>query len=380
MDCPLCQAPLPAPFLQLGQQPAHCNLLWEKRPQALAAPTGDIHLSFCSQCGAIVNTAFDPALMHYTQAYENSLHFSPHFQAYATELAQDLVARHALQGKDIVEIGSGKGDFLRLLCALGHNRGTGFDPSYVPTGDEPPNIRFVPAFYSPAHTNIPADFLLSRHVLEHIATPLAFMQMVRQAIGDRATAVFFEVPNALYTLTAGGIWDIIYEHVLYYTPTSLQGLFQRAGFAGLETAVLFGGQFLTIEATPSPPQPTSTPDGLTELASAVQAFAQSYQAKRSAWQAQLNALAGQKVVIWGTGSKGVTFLNALQTQEQIHFAVDINPRKQGKFVAGSGQEIVPPAFLKSYQPQAVILLNANYQTEIRAQLQDLGVTAVVLVA
>jgi ABC-type Fe3+-hydroxamate transport system substrate-binding protein len=92
------------------------------------------------------------------------------------------------------------------------------------------------------------------------------------------------------------------------------------------------------------------------------------------------AAAGQRVGIWGTGSKGVTFLNSVPAARQIAYAVDINPRKQGMFVAGSGQKIVSPAFLVAYQPDVVIIMNPNYEAEISNQLAALGVTASVVAA
>jgi hypothetical protein len=84
------------------------------------------------------------------------------------------------------------------------------------------------------------------------------------------------------------------------------------------------------------------------------------------------------VVIWGVGSKGVTFLNILQCQDKIQYAVDINPRKVGMHVAGAGQEIVPPDFLREYQPDAIILMNPIYQDEIRQTIAQLGVNAELL--
>ena len=79
--------------------------------------------------------------MEYTQSYENSLHFSPGFQKFAADLADRLITRYNLRGKDVIDIGCGKGDFLKLICARGGNRGVGFDPSYVPDpADSAPRI------------------------------------------------------------------------------------------------------------------------------------------------------------------------------------------------------------------------------------------------
>jgi len=54
--------------------------------------------------------------------------------------------------------------------------------------------------------------------------------------------------------------------------------------------------------------------------------------------------------------------------------VDINPRKQGMYVAGTGQKIVPPEFLRDYQPDVVIVMNPIYEGEIRQMVADWGLT------
>jgi FlaA1/EpsC-like NDP-sugar epimerase len=83
---------------------------------------------------------------------------------------------------------------------------------------------------------------------------------------------------------------------------------------------------------------------------------------------------GQRAVVWGAGSKGVTFLNALQARDPIGHVVDINPRKQGMYVAGTGQQIVAPEFLKEARPDVVIVMNPVYEDEIRRWVGELGLT------
>ncbi len=326
--------------------------------------------------------------MEYTQEYENSLHFSPRFQAYATALADGLIAKYDLRDKDIVEIGAGKGDFLIMLCAMQENRGWGYDPSYVPDeGYTAPNVTFVQDFYTEKYTNQRADLIVCRHVLEHIEEPDAFIAQVRRrAVGEQESVVFFEAPNSLWTLREGGIWDIIYEHCSYFSPLSLAHLFRRHGFKVLAVNEVFGGQFLTIEATPDNSKVAVLPDISVELDAidgrCAGRFAADYRAKREEWQSRLGALAaaGKCGVIWGAGSKGVTFLNAMATGDEIVAVVDINPRKQGKFVPGTGQRIVPPSALVEIQPDFVIIMNANYHDEIGNMLADIGVSADILVA
>ncbi|MCP5101265.1 MAG: methyltransferase domain-containing protein [Chloroflexi bacterium] len=383
---PICPDSTIIPLIEMKQVPVHCNVLWATQEEAVNAPRGDIRLGYFPDCGHIFNLDFEPALMEYTQEYENSLHFSARFQQYATALAQGLIDRHDLHDKDIVEIGAGKGDFLLMMTEMGNNRGWGFDPSYVP--DEAyasDKVNFILDFYTEAYTGYKADLIACRHVLEHIETPDDFIGMVRRTVGDREdTVVFFEVPNALFTLRKLGIWDIIYEHCSYFTPYSLAHLFRKHGFQVLDVNEVFEGQFLTIEAklageTAVSPTPTTR---LAQLTADAKAFAANYRQKVETWQTHLQNIVTnkQKAVIWGTGSKGVTFLNVLDPDRVIQYAVDINPRKQGKFVAGTGQEIVPPKFLKTYQPDVVVIMNANYEDEIGQMLQDLGVSAKILLA
>jgi SAM-dependent methyltransferase len=348
-----------------------------------------MRLGFCRACGHVFNLAFNSALMEYSQAYENSLHFSPRFQRYAESLAVRLVERYDLHGKDIIEIGCGKGDFLILLCKLGDNRGIGFDRSYVPDPDThmvTGQVTFVQDFYSERYADCRADLICCRHVLEHIQSPRDFVSSVRRSIGRRTdTIVFFEVPNALFTLRDLGVWDLIYEHCSYFGPSSLARLFALCGFDVCDLAETYAGQFLCLEAVPREgiADLTAGPCGDLEGMSAhVAAFADQYRRKVETWERRLEqmAQAGRRVVVWGAGSKGVSFLNTLKIREQVEYVVDVNPRKHGMVVAGTGQGIVPPEFLRDYQPEVIVVMNAVYETEIRRLVESLGLVPEILCA
>lgn len=76
---------------------------------------------------------------------------------------------------------------------------------------------------------------------------------------------------------------------------------------------------------------------------------------------------GRKVVLWVSGSNGITLLNMLGQVggvDCIEYVVDINTRKHGTFVAGTHQEIVPPQFLKHYRPDTAIVMNPLYMHEV----------------
>ena len=84
--------------------------------------------------------------------------------------------------------------------------------------------------------------------------------------------------------------------------------------------------------------------------------------------------AGRRAVLWGAGARGISFLNMLKIEDEIRFVVDINPAKHGMYMAGTGQQIVPPEFLRNYQPDIVVITNPIYQDEISRQASDLGLS------
>jgi SAM-dependent methyltransferase len=388
--CTACGAASIRSFVHIANVPIHCNLLWPTREAALGSPRGAITLAFCETCGHVFNRAFDPALMEYTQAYENSLHFSPRFQQYADALAVRLVERYGIRNKDVIDVGCGKGDFLAMVCEHGNNRGFGFDPSYVPENMAPEKaarMSIVQDFYSSKYAGTKADLITCRHVLEHIRQPREFVRNVRETVGDRMnTIVFFEVPNVMYTLKDLGIWDLIYEHCSYFSVPSLREVFRACGFTVKELHELYEGQFLGIDtvAAPgaAPGRDPATPADVRVVDGFVQTFSHEYAAKVKHWKERLTEWnsAKKKVAVWGGGSKGVTFLNVLQPGETVGCMVDINPRKQGMFVSGTGQAVVGPEHLRTYKPDVVIIMNPVYREEISLQLAGLGVTAEVLFA
>jgi hypothetical protein len=113
------------------------------------------------------------------------------------------------------------------------------------------------------------------------------------------------------------------------------------------------------------------------LANALQFLEETLPKKLLQWKQELRQLKkrGQRTVIWGSGSKAVAYLTTMGIHSEIEYVVDINPYKYGMYLAGTGHEIVPPAFLKEYRPDVVIVMNSIYTDEIRHDLERMGVIA-----
>lgn len=360
--------------------PIHIGTLWPSKESAIKCPKGDIELVYCHHCSFLTNSRFDPEHPNYTEEYDNSLHFSDTYQQYAISQARRLIDNYMIRNKTVLEIGCGKGDFLRMLCDLGDNRGIGFDPTFEEDRviEDNLDIIFIKGLYSRKYAHYKADLYCSRYVLEHIPAPMSFLQLLHDNMEPGGgQLVYFEVPNAMLILKDLSVWDIIYEHCSYFTLESLTKAFSLAGFTVLNSGSSFEDQFIYIEAQVGNSQQadeiTLDPDYFSHLAADFQNIQPSI---ISAWGREIKKAKdkSKNIALWGAGAKTVSFLNMLKISDEIDSVVDINPNKEGKFIPGSGQRILSPGHLKDIPPDVVITMNPVYRDEIEKSLNEMGLS------
>ena len=378
-DCPSCGSKNTKIFHTVENVPVNSVLNIRGRQEALDFPRGDIALRFCRGCGFIYNSLFEAEKVVYSTDCEESQGYSPTFNEFARDLAVGLVEKYGLRRKRIIEIGCGKGEFLKLLCKLGDNFGIGFDPAFVHgrgnKDEKETNVEFVKDYYSEKYADCHGHLICCRMTLEHIPETARLVQTVRRSIGERNdTTVFFQVPDTTRIMRNCAFEDIYYEHCSYFSPGSMARLFRKAQFDILDIRVVYGEQYVLIEAKPVVEKPYVLQDLEKDqdlLESLVERFHEIYPLVVAYWADLLESYrkTNRRVVIWGSGSKGVAYLTTLRKSAQIEYVVDINPYRQGTYMAGSGQEIVAPDFLRSYRPDAVIIMNPVYRQEIVSDLK-----------
>jgi SAM-dependent methyltransferase len=374
--CPLCGSAPPSPFVVRADVPVHQNLPAPTRAEARAAPRGRIEMVACAACGFVFNGAFDPALPRYGPGYDNAQSHSPAFAAHLDALARHLVEERGVRDARIVEVGCGQGDFLRRLVEWpgSGNRAVGFDPAYQgPDAACDGRLRFERRFYGPDCAHAPADVVVCRHVIEHIADPLALLRAVRAALANAPAArVFFETPDVDWILRHAVLWDFFYEHCSLFSAAALMGAFTRAEFVTTEVLRVFGDQYLWLEAMPGSGCAGTPPPG--ETATLAARYGKTEAARLKTWRNRLEMLAADgPVALWGAGAKGVTLAGLADPDAVlIDCVADINPGKQGRFVPATGHPIVPPSALPARGVRSVVLVNPVYRQEVAALLPACG--------
>ena len=204
------------------------------------------------------------------------------------------------------------------------------------------------------------------------------MALVREAIGPREeTVVFFELPDMTRVLEELAFWDIYYEHCSYFTAGSLARLFRATRFEVAHLYRAYDDQYLMLEGRPAAaPTRARLPleDDLAATRALVRRFREGIGDRLDGLRRDLERWrrAGRTVAVWGSGSKAVSYLTTLGLGEEIAAVVDINPHKWGRYLAGTGHEIVSPDRLRDIRPEVVVIMNPIYTEEIRADLETRG--------
>jgi hypothetical protein len=374
-------------FYEVKNVPVHSCIMVATEREAHDFPTGDIELGFCGECGFVSNVAFDTTVQDYSAAYEDQQSFSPTFNSFARGLAKRLIEKYDIRHKNVVEIGCGKADFLVLMCEIGSNRGIGIDPTCIKErieGDVLDRITIIQDYYSERYAHHRGDMILCRHTLEHIHSTKSFVQTIRNAIGERLdTVVFFEIPDGSTVLNNHVFWDIYYEHCSYFSPGSLARLFRACGFEVLDLYREYDDQYLLIDARPVAETSIEThplEEDVGELEAAVKRFEEGVPGKIDQWKNDIRAWTAQdqRLAIWGSSSKCVSFLTTLGLADEIGCVVDVNPHRHGKFIPGVAMQVMPPDYLSQYDPQTIVVMNPVYRDEITEMVRNMQLDADVI--
>lgn len=327
--------------------PIFQNKMFATEAAALACPTGNVILVQDMDTGLVFNAAFDAALLAYDSDYQNEQACSHVFQRHINA-AVEIIQRN-FTGKSIIEVGCGKGHFLGHLQERGY-AATGIDPAYE--GDNP-NI--VKTCFDPS-SGLSADGIVLRHVLEHIQDPLPFLASIADANGKKG-AIYIEVPSFDWICNHRSWFDVFYEHVNYFRLSDFRRMFGTV----LEAGDLFESQYLYVVADLST---LRTPRA--EAQDAVR-FPEDFTA--SIQRISSSSIAGRRKAIWGSAAKGMMFAFYMKRAGlSVDMVIDINPAKQGKFLAGTGLRVSSPEeAMQILRPgDDVFVMNSNYLDEIVA--------------
>ncbi|MDE7254875.1 MAG: methyltransferase domain-containing protein, partial [Helicobacter sp.] len=325
------------------------------------------------ECGFMWNATFDIKLVAY-QDYAFSLNQSPAYQKHLTFLISHLQKNYEIHNAKILEIGCGDAHALYTIAKATDSKGIGYEPSFAKRNLNLPDdfndyVEVVSEYYNESALHKDADVILCRHVLEHVPEPLEFLESINQTLrkGGKNPLVVFEVPYIKNSLSKETCYQFIYEHCNYFSPKSLVKIFENAGFEVLDIFQCFEKgvfQILFARLKSHDLKDYSCEDKslFTENTFDLKAIQETCQRLKSF----------ENVAIWCAGNSSQVFYHLLGSPKQIRCFIDLNPEKQGNFMAVSGLPILSPKQAIEKGIRAVIVGNATYDLEVPKMIKEHG--------
>lgn len=367
--CSACDSPDLERFLDLGDSPIADA--YTSTPDEVS-PTVPLQVAVCGKCRLVQllevvdhETLFGTGYSFFSSA-------SAPLSAYHTEYARDVLARHgALVARGVVEVGCNDGDLLRHFAGW---QPLGVDPASGPAAaaqERGLEVMVRPFGLAAAHDirdrRGPQGLVFANHVLAHVADVadvLAGIKVLLAADGIAMVEVQY-----LPDLLVNNAFDLVYhEHRNFF---SLSALEQAAGRWDLHVvdAELTDRQGGSLRVTLArQPRPNTRVDSIRASEGWLNSFSayEGMQGRAERIRDRLTDLLAAtpgRVAGYGAPAKATTLLSFCRIgSADLEFVVDTTPAKQGRYIPGTGLQILAPE--DAPDVDAYCLLAWNYSRQI----------------
>ena len=354
--CIACGAPLwETPLLTLDNMPASAQHMPDA--QVVKEDRGlTLDLCQCMGCGLV---QFDCEPVDYYRDVIRAGGFSKTMVELRRYQYKHLIDSYHLEGKKFIEVGCGQGEFLKVLSEFPVEvHGIEHDPHLVELAraqgldvtegfTETEDTRFAGGLY---------DVFLSFNFLEHQPDPGTMLQAIYRNLEDDAMGLI-TVPSFEYIMDHNSYYELIRDHLAYYTFETLTPLLERNGFL-VEECEVINRDTLSVIVKKRPQMDT---ENLLECYVNLKREMESYMKYLDAWD--------KKVAVWGASHQGFTLAATTKLGERARYIIDSAPFKQGKFAPASHLPIVGPDHFHEHPVDAIIITAPGYTDEIAASIR-----------
>ena len=374
------------PVADLGHQPL-ADALMPTHQAAVNAARFPLRLALCSGCGLLqlLETPPPRALFGADFPYYSSV--IPALVEHARKLSEQIIERQALNGDSLVlELASNDGYLLQHFRHHGIPV-LGIDPASGPVAEARKHgIETIEGYFDEAMAEqladdgITADVIVANNVLAHVPDPTGFLRAAGRLLSRNGLLVL-EMGWARALFEQRTFDTVYHEHHCYFSARALLALFARTGLTlqSMEPIDVQGGSLRVFAGHGGTTGKT--------VQALVNAETRAGIFDPGNWRTLHHQLAeiirklrallhetgagGHRSTAYGAAAKGAMLLNlAGLTDEHLLWTADTSPHKQGRFMPGSGLEIVSPTRIEQDQPERMLLLAWNWREEIAAQQAD----------
>lgn len=209
-----------------------------------------------------------------------------------------------------------------------------------------------------------ADILIVRHILEHAHTPIQFIQACQNLTKPNGCMVF-EVPDCRKVLDGHDHCFLWEEHISYFTPATLKGLFETAGFMEIEMKIYpYPMEDSLVAIVRNVRSNAPLPHKIQVEVDRVEAFSSSLKERGNKIKNYIQSLQAKnvKTALFGAGHLSAKFINFYDLSSLLSGVIDDNPNKQNLYMPGSRLPIIDSRSLDEGKVD-LCLLTLNPESE-----------------
>ena len=348
-----------------------------------------LHLRQCSGCGLV---QFDCEPVSYYRDVIRAGGGSSTMRELRTTQYRHLIETYHLEGKTFFEAGCGRGEFLKFLQDFPVEiYGMEHKADLVETAQkeglhvwrEFPEREDQHFGHSPEASMLPEsgwsvpekpfDVFLSFNFLEHQPRPDIMLKAIWNNLAEDGMGLV-TVPSLEYILEKGSYYELIRDHIAYYTFDTLRALLNHCGFAVLEEEMINRDTLsMIVRKTAMPEASAESADNRNAVAEDAGADAgiiapltEGHEIVTGEVCALTGRLAreGRRLAMWGASHQGFTLASTSELGKHLAYIIDSAPFKQGRFAPASHVPIVPPEHYFEEPVDAVLIVAPGYTDEI----------------
>ncbi len=357
--CLACGAPLwKEPLMTCADMPKSAQFFPTEKEISEDQPI-ILRLMQCSGCGLI---QLDTTEAHYYRDVIRSGGYSTTMHKLRHEQYKRFLELCPLKGKKIIEVGCGRGEFLRIWREDGfpvNAYGIENDLELVKVAKED-GLSVEAKFAedeSIVFANGPFDGFCSFNYLEHQPYPGKMLRSIYNNLKDNAYGLI-TVPAWEYILEQESYYELIRDHIAYYDQNSFRLLLENNGFQVISLKKVNRD---TWEAIVAKKTRIDVGPMIRNRDTLKQEFVNIMES--------LHKSEG-KLAVWGASHQGLTILSSMKLGTEVAYVIDSAPFKQGRYTIGSHIRIVAPEYIKEEPVQAIIIIAPGYTEEISTMIKS----------
>lgn len=374
--CPISGSTKRVEYLNLGNVPLVNNLCSTKE-ESLACEKFPLAIQFFPESRLTCLTEIvnkDNLFLNYL--YRSGVN-KPYLD-HCVKMYDDLAERLILGSGDVVvDIGGNDGSLLMEFKKKNKY------PSYINVDcsksfiedNKKAGIHYLNEYFC-EDTELPrnATLVISTNVFQHTEPIRSFVKGVAKNLLNRGMWCL-EFPYILTTLANDNYDQVYHEHIYYYCLKNIVDLLEQEGMRVINVSYhdMHAGTLRVLSVKKSSHrQPDSTVLSFLNLEKTLTEeycikWGKRAQEKIKEFQYFIHNLLnqGKSIACFGAAAKGCVFLNSCEiTDDMVDYIIDDTPFKQGKFVPGTGIEVVSRIVLKTHQPDYILILAHNFKDYI----------------